>query len=563
MLTAMLLAQCANVVTPTGGPKDSKPPIVVKASPENHSVNFIGKKIEITFDEYITLENANQNMLISPPLNEKPSFKLNNKTVVIKFNEPLLPNTTYTIHFGSAVKDLHEGNIFNNYIYSFSTGELLDTLQISGKVLDAENKKPLDDLYVGVYACDRDSLFDQPTRVAPDYLTKTDKEGKFSLHGLPDKRFLVVALKDMNSNLFYDMPNETVTFLDTLVPASYPQLAPKVTDSLDLASDTVVTKSFDQNALDLTLYAFIEKDTTQMLLEKKLVEEGVLRFSFRQPADSVFIETAGALPDSFQIVPIWSERRDTLWWYFTPEILDSLQVVIQHDTLINDSTRYSLKYRETKQQGKKASKALKISNNLKNNLLMPDEDFILRFNEPVVRIHWHDTSTLAFNDTVWYNDLPFERADEYGMEYLINIDIIDTINYTIDITDSVFYSVRGRTNDSIHMRFTRALEKDLGNIFITVVPPENTQVVIQLLDSRDRVLSTQIIHEEQRVEFRQLLPEKYKLRAIFDTDGDGQWSSGNYHRRFLPENVEDYKDALDVKAGWDIDLEEKWILFSK
>ena len=144
-LMVLLLTQCANVVTPTGGPKDIKPPEVVQATPENHSVNFIGNKIEITFDEYITLENANQNVLISPPLNEKPSIKLSNKTVVIKFKESLLPNTTYTIHFGSGIKDLHEGNVFNNYIYSFSTGKYIDTLQISGKILDAENKKPLAD----------------------------------------------------------------------------------------------------------------------------------------------------------------------------------------------------------------------------------------------------------------------------------------------------------------------------------------------------------------------------------------------------------------------------------
>ena len=135
LLTAFLAQRCANAVAPTGGPQDTTPPKVVEALPENQSINFTGKKIEITFDEYITLENANQNVMISPPLSEKPDIKLKNKTVVIKFKEDLAPNTTYTINFGSSIKDLHEGNLFTDYVYSFSTGDHIDTLRIAGKVL--------------------------------------------------------------------------------------------------------------------------------------------------------------------------------------------------------------------------------------------------------------------------------------------------------------------------------------------------------------------------------------------------------------------------------------------
>lgn len=577
-LTALLMTQCANVVTPTGGPKDTLPPKVVKAVPENRHVGFDSKKIEITFDEYITLENAQQNVLFSPPLTGKPDIKLNNKTVVIKFKEDLIPNTTYTIHFGSAIKDLHEGNQFKDYYYSFSTGDILDTLSIAGKVLDAETKKPVDDLLVGAYSSEHDILFDAPTKKAPDFLTKTDKEGRFTFHGLPDKKFLVFALKDMNSNLYYDMPNEMVAFLDTLVPASFPQLPRKANDSLTITADTVSLDAdtllhadtlqervFDSKALDLTLYAFTEMDTTQMLLEKKLVEEGVLRFVFRQPAHEVQIETPDVLPDTFQIVKIWSADYDTTWWHFTPGVMDSLRVFIHYDTIINDSTCYSLKYRDTKPQGKgkKATNSLKINDNLINNLLMPDDDFVFRFSEPVVEQRWHDTASFTMGDTVIFNGMDFEKADEYGMEYCLVMDWVDSLEYAINIPDSVFFSVRGRTNDSIHLRFKRALEGDLGNIFITVEPPAETQLVIQLVNSRDKVVQTQVIEKEQRVEFKQLLPEKYKLRAIVDVNRDRRWSTGNFHRRFLPETVVEYKDVLDLKAGWDIDLEEKWILFSK
>lgn len=177
---------------------------------------------------------------------------------------------------------------------------------------------------------------------------------------------------------------------------------------------------------------------------------------------------------------------------------------------------------------------------------MPEEDFLLRFTEPLI------------DDTIRFQDMVFEKADLYGMEYRWAMAVDDTTSYSVTLSDSVFFSIRGRTNDSIHYTFKRASDKDMGNIYITVVPPANTQLVIQLKNSRGTVVDTCIIDQEKRVAFTRLLPEKYKLSAIIDKDRNGRWSTGNYHRRFLPETVVDYKDELDVKPGWDIDLEEEW-----
>ena len=347
-LTPLLLMRCANVVAPTGGAKDITPPKVVEAQPANHSTGFDGHRIEITFDEFVTLNNASQQVLVSPPLSAKPDIKLSGKTVSVKFKEDLKPNTTYTIDFGEAVKDLHEGNQFKDYRYTFSTGEAIDTLTLQGKVLNADDKKPAAALLVGLYA-DTDSLFWQPVRRAPDFIAKTDKEGAFRFHGLPEKHFLVFALEDMNSNLFYDLPNEKVAFLDTLVAPS--------------------------DSVSLTLYAFTEVDTTQMLLESKLVEEGLFRFAFRWPADGVSVTVSDELPDAFQMVAVWSKQRDTLCWYFTPEVLDSLRVSIQSetDTLINKNIRFSLHHKGAKAKNERDARMLKVSNNLKNNLLPPGE----------------------------------------------------------------------------------------------------------------------------------------------------------------------------------------------
>ena len=538
LLTAFLAQRCANAVAPTGGPKDNTPPVVVEAVPENNSVNFIGKKIEITFDEYITLENANQNVLISPPLSEKPDIKLHNKTVVVKFKESLAPNTTYTINFGSAIKDLHEGNLFKDFVYSFATGDHIDTLSVKGNVLSAADKKPVENAYVGLYAADLDNVYDLPMSDKPNYITKTDKEGRFSLNGLADKNYLIFALKDVNSNLYFDQPNEEVAFLDSLVHPN--------------------------DSISHTLYMFTEVDSTQVLLEKKLIEEGLLRFVFRHPAKDAVVMTPEMLPDTFNLVTMHSAEYDTIWWYFTPNVMDSLWVQVKYDTVINDSSRYSLKFKEAggNRRRKTEPKKLTVSNNLLNRVgLIPGQDLVLKFSEPIISYQMSDSAVFKCDSTVYYGRLAFEPADEYGMKYRLTTPFSADSSYSFEIPDSVFWGIRGRTNDVIRADFHVLKDDEYGNIYITVAPPKGMkQVVVQLTDESGKVLKEEAITKKQEVMFDYLMPAKYKLRAILDADGNGKWSTGNYHHHTLPETILDYKDPLELKAGWDIDLEEVWNL---
>ena len=590
LLVAFFAHRCANAVAPTGGSRDEKPPVVVEAVPENRCINFTGKKIEITFDEYITLENANQNVMISPPLSEKPDIKLHNKTVVIKFKESLAPNTTYTINFGSSIKDLHEGNPFKDYVYSFSTGHHIDTLRIAGKVIYAEDKKPVENAYVSLYDADRDNLDSLPMCVIPNYITKTDKDGNFRLDGLADKNYLIFALKDANSNLYFDLANEEVAFLDTLVPASYPQMPkPLVTDTVvedstlfindsipmalqdsvasaidSVAVETVASRVFDPNSLNLTLHMFTEVDSTQMLLEKKLIEEGLLRFVFRHPAKEAVIMTPEMLPDTFNLVTLQSAESDTVWWYFTPNVKDSLWVQVKYDTVINDSSRYSLKFKESSNRRKRNQEPekLKVSNNLHGNGgLIPGEDLILKFSEPIVDYHMRDSAVFKRDTTVYYDQLAFEPADENGVKYRLTTPFSADSSYSFEIPDSVFFGIRGRTHGPIKADFHVLNDDEYGNIYITVVPPKGMkQVVVQLTDENGKLLKQEIISTKQEVMFEYLLPAKYYLRALLDADGNGKWSTGNYHHRLLPETILEYKDPLDIRAGWDIDLEDVWDL---
>lgn len=553
--------RCANVVSPTGGPKDTVPPIVLQSRPENQATNFSDKEIHITFDEYVTLNNPNNNILISPPLENNPEYKLSGKSLIIKFKEPLKPETTYSMNFGEAIKDLHEGNVFRDYSFVFSTGENIDTLTLEGKVLQAADHKPSADFFVMLYADDNDTITidSLPYFTKPYYITKSDKEGKFKFSGLKDDSYLLFALKDGNSNLKFDLPNEDIAFIDSLVkPMKNLQFT---VDSLQSTVDSLQSTIYNDSIRTYTLYSFLEEDSVQRLLKKEVPEDGVLRFAFRYPAKDAKIEILETLPDSFAIYPTHSVNYDTITWYFTPN-KDSLLLAINYDTLINDTSAMSLKVRKTTSRRNKKEETVKylnVATNVSGGKLKPEQSLILSFKEPITDITMRDTTWYIVGKDTIINDLSFEKIDSFGLVYKLNETLDLEQSYKIIIPDSVFFSFKGVTNDTTEIAFKVPALSEYGNIFITVDVPENVpQIIIELLDERDKLVDRQIITSDEKVAFKYLAPKKYKLKAILDRDGNGRWSPGDFGKKQLPEEVYFHKDVFDVKANWDIDLEEVW-----
>ena len=544
--------RCANVVTPSGGPKDIVPPVVLQAIPENQSTNFQDKEIHITFDEYVTLNNPNSNIFISPPLENNPEYKLSGKSLIIKFKEPLKPDATYSISFGEAIKDLHEGNIFKDYSYVFSTGENIDTLTLEGKLLQSVDHKPSADFYVMLYCNDTISLDSLPYISKPYYATKSDKEGKFKLSGLKDSDYLIFALKDENSNLRFDLPNESIAFLDSLVKPIHNAQFIIHNDSL---------KQEVKKTEPLVLYSFLEEDSIQKLFKKEVPEEGLLRFVFRYPAQNVKIDVLESLPDTFNIFPTYSMNYDTINWYFTPN-KDSLLFTINYDTLINDTTLISLKLR--KSMGKKVKqdvvpKSLDFKTNVNGGKLKPEQNLVLTFKEPITDVVMRDTCWYIVGQDTIINDLHFEKLDSFGLKYKLVATFEPLQSYKIIIPDSVFFSFKGVTNDTTEFSFKIPALSEYGNIFVTVEVPENIpQILVELLDERDNFVDKHIVTSTSKLAFKYLSPRKYKLRATLDKDGNGRWSPGDYGKKQLPEAVYYHKDVFDVKANWDIDLEEVW-----
>lgn len=556
-----MLCRCANVVTPSGGPKDNKAPVVLDASPANNSTNFKGKSIHITFDEFVTLNNPSNNVLISPPMTKKPTFRTSGKTLIIRFEEPLKPNTTYSINFGNSIKDLHEGNVFNEYTFNFSTGDNIDSLSLKGKVISASTLKPEEGFYVALYSDDNDTLTldSLPYRVKPNYITVTDKNGDFAFSGLADKDYLLFALKDNNSNLIFDLPNEEIAFYSDLV-------RPYFIDN-HIVKDTTSTDSVPEIKKDkypnYELFSFVQEDSIQKIFKKELVEAGLMRFVFRYPTDNVSITPLEELPDTFNILPVYSTRKDTVLWYFTPN-KDSLWISISDGVNISDTTHYSLKPRESfsrrkRQKEETTVRRLAVKYNLKSNTLKPNQPLILTFNEPVTRLNEHDTTLFIVDKDTIINDLHFTKVDDYGFRYQLEKHFEAEKSYQILIPDSTFFGFRGITNDTLKLAFKIQEESAYGNVFLTVEVPEGVpQVIIELLTEQGKLVEKQILTKTDEVSFWYLDPGKYQLKATLDMDANGEWSPGNFARKLQPEKIVFYNGTLEVRANWDIDLDEPW-----
>ncbi len=590
LITALfigLLISCAHPMSPIGGEKDIIPPEVVSSDPPNYSPNFKGKSISILFDEFVKLDKLQQQLLISPPVEEAPDIRLRGKTLLIKFMEDLKPETTYSVYFGDAIVDLSENNPMTGFTFVFSTGSVVDSMTITGQVRNAFDLSPAAETYVMLYLDDNDTIpvDSLPYQIRPYYLSRTTKEGFFKLQNLRNERFKIFALTDMNNNYMFDMPGESIAFLDSMIMPEYVkpmvkdttaqadslQLSP-VADTLKNLAEKLTGKKPADSLVKLTknsryLYLFNEIDSTQKLLRSELTKPGMLTFAFRYPAQDILVESMKPLPDTFQILKFYSSKYDSLYWYFTQNVLDSLQIHVTRDTTINDTIEMSLIPKAKPGNKKGAKKAVVNSNSLQyaSSLRGPKLDLnkslILRFEEPVVRYQMRDTNRFINDKDTIYNQVVFTKYDSIGQRYKLDAMFEAGGSYNLLVPDSVFFGFSGKTNDTIRIGFKVPTIEDYGNLIMKVNLDSAYSAIFQLLGAKDVVLSQQIMHASGTVKFETLTPGKYKVKAIHDRNRNGQWDSGNYLKKVQPEGVLIYSKELEIRANWD--FEEDWDLQGK
>ena len=319
---AVIIYSCAKIGAPVGGSKDITPPKVVESKPAMNSINFSGKKVEITFDEFVQLTDITKNFVISPPMKKRPQVLLRNKSVVVSMEEALKPNATYRLFFGNAVVDNNEKNQLKNFEFIFSTGNVVDSLSLRGRVMDAFDHTPDKDSYfVMLYSKSQDSI---PRKQLPEYITKTDEKGWFSITHIRPDTFMIFALKDLNQNFLFDLPNEPIAFSDTLLPINQKYFLP---DSL-VKPDSSAIDSTQRGPFksQIKLYSFIENHEKQYI--KKTERPALERF------DLIFNMS---IFDSLTITPLNFNRRN----WFEPDYN------VKNDTMSYWITDTSIVYKDT------------------------------------------------------------------------------------------------------------------------------------------------------------------------------------------------------------------------
>ncbi len=545
VILMLLLAGCAKIVTPVGGPKDTTPPKVVKEAPANSSTQFRSKSIKITFNEFVVLNNPSKTVIVSPPLNQNPELEIVGKSVVIKLPDTLRNNTTYSIVLAETIKDYTEGNPLSIYTYSFSTGDHIDSFMIKGKIKEALTLNDAKDVYVFLYERDIDSL---PYSVRPTYLTKSKNNGEFVFNNIKPGKYKLFALNDINSNLIYDLPNESIAFSDTLVEAYVP-IQDSITEDKNRSRRG---GSEDANLLKLAL--FTERDSNQVLQKYINTTENIYVFPYKTDFSSFSARFLGGQElDYFQVI---SQSLDSVYWYLKAPITDTALYEFTVDQHHIDTIRIS-PFKKSKQggvsRGKKANDkvTLKVNVSNKENIFKP---LTLQFSYPVkpctfdIRIC---KLLKSGNDTIVKT---YTLPDTFLLSYPIDYPFEEKLPYSIFIRDSVFFGYNGATNDSINVRFTTKTEKDYGNLQINYsIGDHSCQYLVYLLNNKGGTLQQDIISCDRTINYSHLEPGNYKIRVVKDRNNNGRWDTGNYREKLQPEEIFFFDKPINIRGYWDIE----------
>lgn len=582
-----------------GGPKDETPPRVVKSSPDNYSLRFKEKRIEIEFNEFIQLKNINQELVVSPPPEEKPVVRLKNKSVIIDLNGTLLDSTTYTLNFGQAIVDNNESNLLENYQFVFSTGNYIDSLGISGFILNAFDLKASEEpVTIMLY----DVLYDSvPFKKIPMYIGKSTKKGNFEINNVKNDTFKVFALKDKNYNLIYDLPDEEIAFLDTTIILSAEQirefldsvirtadssvndsfiaisadtLASPLPDSLlqdTLVPDTITFPKRTKYSVSFDLLLFKEDNKPQFLTGSSRTDRKKLGFYFnRPPSDTMMIEPLNFSSDSNWYLLEENVSGDTLIYWIKDSVifkLDTLKFHLQY--LVTDSINNYIPFDDTvrltyssdaiksrkKDQTELKKENLRLSVSIGNGATQ-DTYKAITINS-VFPIESTDISRISLfkkEDTLEYAQKFNFHADTLQIrKYWIEHEWEEITNYRLFIEPLAFTDIYGVTNDTINIAFKTQSLEHYGKLVLNLTNADQT-LLLQLLSEKDNIIRIRQLNGSGVVEFPYLEPGKYKLKVIYDSNNNGKWDTGRYLQKLQPEKVQFYSGEINIRSNWELEL---------
>ena len=581
---------CASMGTPDGGPYDEMPPKFVGSNPGMRAVNVKNQKIELEFDEFIKLEKAAEKVVVSPPQLEQPEIKVVGKKVALELFDTLKDATTYTIDFSDAIVDNNEGNPMGHFTYSFSTGGTIDTMEVSGTVLNAADLEPIKGIQVGLHKNLNDSAL---TTLPFDRVSRTDSRGHFIIRGVAPGKYRIYALMDGNQNYLYDSKTETVAFSDSIIiPSMMPATRQDTIWKDTLTVDTIKTVNYTRFMPDdIILRAFKEENTRQYFSRSQRDKENHFILKFSAKADTLPTLTGLNFDatDAFVIEP--NEGNDSICYWIKDSLvyqMDTLEV--QMDYLYTDSLEQLVPKRDTiylvnkltreqreklakkeaeekeKERKKKEKKGEKIEEEKPSFLTMNvdapsafdiNRNIVLSFDEPVARI---DTSAIHMSvkvDTIW-QETPFLIVPDSVLprKYEILAEWEPEKEYQLKIDSAAIVGLYGLHTNKVEQTVKVKKLDEYGTLLFNLEGAPSTSVV-ELLDNGGKMLRQQRITSENTADFYYLAPNaKYYVRLFNDRNGNGKWDTGNVEQGIQPEEVYYFPKVWEMKANFE--FEETW-----
>ena len=587
----MMIAGCARMGQPDGGWYDDRPPQIIATTPADNGTGVKEKKVVIYFDEYIKVEDATNNVVVSPPQLEMPEIKGAGKKIVVELKDSLKENTTYTIDFSDAITDNNEGNPLGNYTFTFSTGAQVDTMEVSGTILDASNLEPVKGIMVGLYADLEDSAFyTKPLlRVA-----RTDSRGRFIIRGVAKGKYRAYALQDMDGDYKYSQKGEMIAFSDRIIePTCGPDTRQDTIWRDSLRIDTIIRRGFTHfYPDDVVLRAFTVPLTDRYMIKNQRQEPERMDFFFSYgsdslpkmrglnfDADSAFIVDASIKKDT---ITYWLKdtalvNRDSLEIEYSYHITDTLgQLVLQTDTLlmvpkISYEKRMKMHEKELEKWQKQQDKFKKKGERYDSvwtpkpldirvtapSSLTPESYLYFTMPAPLARCDTSKIHLQAKVDTLWVpQKFDWQPRPQSILSYRLEAVWTPGTEYQLEIDSAAFESIYGIVNDKMKSTLKCKSEEEFGSLVVKIAGlPDSTTAIVQLLDKQDGVVKEARTQDDGSAEFYWLSEGKFYLRAFIDRNGNGIWDSGDFYKALQPEEMFYLPKVIEIKANWDITTE--------
>ena len=587
LLAVVAVVSCARMGTPDGGWYDEAPPRILHSSPNDRASHVTNKKINIYFDEYIKVADATNNVIVSPPQQEMPDITVKGKRLVVELKDTLKPDMTYTIDFSDAITDYSEDNPLGNYTYTFSTGDRIDTLEMSGYVLDASNLEPVKSILVGLYSDMADSVF----RTKPMLrVARTDASGHFTIRGVAPGTYRVYALKDADGTYTFSQKSEMLAFSHNTYEPSVTMSMRQDTIWRDINHIDSIAQVTYQRFLpdDIVLLAFQEEQTGRYLVktERKDADRINMFFSYGSDslpvirgmnfnADGAFLVESNAKKDS---LTYWLRdtlliNQDTLRFEMDYMMTDTLgHLVMKTDTIeALAKTPYEKRLKEEKktfenwqkEQEKKKKreepydsiypvKALEPSYTVPSTI-DPDRSIFIEMPSPLERLDTAAIHLYSKIDSLWYR-APFEfrPVPTKLRQYEVIADWHPGTEYSFEVDSAAFTDIYGLVSHEFKRGVKAKNMDEYSSILLQLSGVQDSNVVVELLNGSDKAVKRVKMDKDHSAQFFYVNPGTYYVRAFLDHNNNNVWDTGNYDEDRQAEEIFYYPRQIDAKAKWDI-----------